>query len=166
MKKYFIFLVINFFLLFIDRFSKILSILKLKNNSSFIIIKDFLSLEYVKNTGGAWGILEKYTFILIIISTIFIFLCSIIYFRLCFISSYKLLKISLLLVISGAIGNLYDRIRYGYVIDFISFDFIKFPVFNISDIFITIGIILIIILIFFIYKKEDLSIIEKSIKLK
>lgn len=163
MKKYFIFFITNIVLLFVDRFTKVLSILKLKSKPEFIVIKNFFSFEYVENSGGAWGILNNFTFFLILISALFIILTTIIYFRLCKNKSNKLLKCSLLLVISGATGNLYDRIIYGYVIDFISLKFIRFPVFNVSDIYISVGMIFIVILIFFIYKEEDLSILKKSI---
>ena len=67
--------------------------------------------------------------------------------------------ISFLCLIGGAFGNLYDRIFQGSVTDFISFDIIRFPVFNVADIFVTCSFILLIILLIFVYREEELSFI-------
>ena len=85
------------------------------------------------------------------------------YFRLSSIKQYQMFKISLLILIAGAFGNVIDRIYYHYVIDFIYFKLINFPVFNVADIFVTVSIIIIIFLLFFYYKQEDLDYIQSII---
>ena len=65
------------------------------------------------------------------------------------------LRICAILIVSGAIGNLIDRIRLQYVIDFFYFKLIDFPVFNVADIFVTVSTILLLVLVLFYYKEED-----------
>ena len=65
----------------------------------------------------------------------------------------KLLLLSLSMIASGGIGNLIDRIRFGYVVDFLDFRLINFPIFNVADIFVTVGAALFIALLLF--SKED-----------
>ena len=68
---------------------------------------------------------------------------------------FKDIRLLIVLILSGAVGNMIDRIRYQYVIDFLYFKWIDFPVFNIADCYVTVGFILLIILILFKYKDED-----------
>ena len=122
------------------------------------IIHGFISFIYVHNSGAAWGIFSGRPIFLIIISIIVIAL---------FIAFYVLrlrkfkdkislwLSVSLGFIAGGCFGNLIDRIAFGYVRDFINFDFINFPVFNVADICLTVGIILLFIYFIFFYSKEE-----------
>jgi len=126
-----------------DRATKLLSISKLKGNESVTVIKDFFSFEYVENKGAAFGILQGRQYILSIMSAIMIL--AIIYYLIKYKPSSKLLKTSLALVISGAIGNLIDRLYYNYVVDFISLhykDIYYFPNFNVADMLVVVGTVL------------------------
>lgn len=133
----------------LDQFSKLWAFTYLKNNNPIIIVKNFLALTYVENRGAAFGILQDKKIFFIII-TIFVVGFILLYFY----KNYKLMsiyeKLSLTMILGGAIGNFIDRILRSYVIDFISFQFgsYYFPVFNIADIFIVIGTALLIFLIF------------------
>lgn len=71
------------------------------------------------------------------------------------------LRICLLLIASGAIGNMIDRIRLNYVIDFFYFELIDFPIFNVADIYVTLSAGLLIVLILFYYKEDDLEMLFK-----
>lgn len=104
------------------------------------IIDGVLSIFSSHNTGAAWSILNKHTWILIVLSIIFI--GAILFANYKFKQKNMLYTIGLGLVIGGAIGNLIDRVAFGYVRDFISLDFINFPIFNIADCAITIGVVL------------------------
>lgn len=136
---------ITFILVFIDQLSKGLINIYLSLNQTINIIPNFFSLTYVKNIGAAFSIFEggRYFFILfsiIALNIIYIF----------FINNKELNKTQVILfslLQGGIIGNLIDRILYGYVIDFLSFNIFgyNFPIFNIADIFIVISIILLII---------------------
>ena len=137
-------------LILIDFISKILVINVLKDNT-IIIIKNFFKFTYVKNTGAAFGILSGNIIALIIVSLFFIYY---IIKELSKNANNKLSIISYSLILSGALGNLIDRIFRGYVVDFISFKILgkEMAVFNIADSFITIGAVILFIAIF----KENL----------
>ena len=104
------------------------------------------SLNYIKNTGAAFSILQDSRELLIILSMIALVLLAI-----HVIKNIKTISLKAIFFISllsaGIAGNLHERIVYGYVRDFFQLNFINFPVFNISDIFINIGVIALIILI-------------------
>lgn len=140
-KKIFIISVIIFI---IDGVSKSIISTYLKLNQSIKVIKDFFYLRYIHNTGASWGILENNRILLIIFSILAIILL------IRYSYSFKKTKLNTYgfgFLIGGILGNLSDRIINGYVIDF--FDFIifnyDFPVFNIADIFIVFGVIILII---------------------
>lgn len=134
--------------IFIDQISKYIAFSVLKGNSSIVIIKNFLHLSYVENRGAAWGILQNQRILLIGI-TLVVVMGLAIYVR----SNTTLTKptlISISLIVGGAIGNLIDRVKLGYVIDFIDVKFgnlYNFPVFNFADSFIVIGTFLMMVLI-------------------
>ena len=104
-------------------------------------IPNFIRFEYRENTGMAWGLLPNarvYFIIVTLILAAFLVFLLVRYRKLL----PKLSKVALTVILSGAIGNLIDRIFLGYVRDFIAFDFIEFPVFNIADCCVTIGAVL------------------------
>lgn len=104
-------------------------------------IPHFIRFEYRENTGMAWGLLPNarvYFIIVTLILAAFLVFLLVRYRKLL----PKLSKVALTVILSGAIGNLIDRIFLGYVRDFIAFDFIAFPVFNIADCCVTIGAVL------------------------
>ena len=72
------------------------------------------------------------------------------------------MRVSLLLVLSGAIGNIIDRVFRGYVVDFFEFTFFDWPVFNVADIYVVVGVILLTFLILFVVKDDDLSMKKKK----
>lgn len=142
---------ITILVIVLDQVSKYLAVKYLKGSSPYIIIEDFLQLYYVENYGAAFGILQNRKLFFIIVTSIVII--SIIFFL--YKNPYnlnKIMQVALAMLLGGAIGNLIDRIRLGYVVDFISTRIGKgydFPVFNIADMFIVISTFLIIILVLF-----------------
>ena len=140
---------ITILIIILDQVSKYAATKYLKGNNPYIIIKNFFQLYYVENSGAAFGILQNRKIFFVIMTSIVI--VSIILFLV--ENSYnlnRLMEISLVMLLGGAIGNLIDRIRLSYVIDFISIKFGKgydFPVFNIADMFIVVGTFLIMIMI-------------------
>lgn len=103
-------------------------------------IPGFFKFEYAQNTGAAWSMFSGSTIALAIVSVVAIILLSV-YAVFAKTNSF-LFYVSLGLIIGGAGGNLFDRIVFGYVRDFIKLEFVNFPIFNIADSFLTIGIIL------------------------
>ena len=141
MKKIFI---ISSIILFIDIISKRLVINFMIEDESIVLIDNFFSLTYVKNTGVAFSFMDGYV-PLIIISTIIVLYMIFKYIRYSDISKWDSIGYSL--VIGGAIGNLCDRIVYGYVIDFLDFNIfgLNYPIFNLADTFIVIGVVILLI---------------------
>lgn len=142
-------------LVVLDQASKIY--LTLVNKTSPIdleVIRGFFRITYTCNDGAAFSILKGKRVFFIIMTIIVVFF--IVYYLLKN-KVYWVEKYSLLLIISGAVGNLIDRIMYGYVIDFLDFIIFgyDFPVFNIADSFITIGAIGLIISILFLNKEGE-----------
>ena len=134
------YLIVISILCFLDQYSKIyisLNINKLINKDLLI-----LTIEYIRNYGAAFNILSGSRLFLSLISII----STIILMYLIFIREDKRInKYGLSFIVAGSIGNGVDRIFYGYVIDFIKIKFVDFPVFNIADIAINIGILVMII---------------------
>ena len=142
-------------LVVLDQASKIY--LTLVNKTSPIdleVIRGFFRITYTCNDGAAFSILKGKRVFFIIMTIIVV--CFIVYYLLKN-KVYWVEKYSLLVIISGAVGNLIDRIMYGYVIDFLDFIIFgyDFPVFNIADSFITIGAIGLIISILFLNKEGE-----------
>ena len=127
--------IIGIVIVIIDQLSKILII-----NKKIPVIPNFLEFNYTQNTGGAFGI-GRINFILIISIIIIIVIIVFLIKENTKITNY----IPFVLLLSGSIGNLIDRIFRGYVIDFIDVNIFNFPNFNIADICIVLGIILLII---------------------
>ncbi len=132
----------------IDRVSKLWAIDTLKMGKDIVIIDNFFQLSYLENKGAAFGILKNKVVFLSIFTIILILgLCIFLYKNR---KKSKLLSISLSLIIGGALGNFYDRIIYKYVVDFISLHYKNkyyFPTFNMADVFVVCGTILLAIYI-------------------
>ena len=134
-----ILIIVSIFLL--DRFTKVLVINNLSLGESISIINDFLNITYVNNHGAAFGIMDgKVIFIVIVSILIFAYLI----YEIRKESHSKLITISISFVIGGLLGNLFDRVVYGHVIDFFDFNLFgyDFAIFNVGDAFIVIGTIL------------------------
>ena len=128
-----------------DQLSKYFVDLYLKDSAAVQVIPGFLSFRYHENKGAAWGMLADHRWVFMVISSIAI-LAIIAYL----IWSRKkkdsiIFRISLCFFAGGGIGNMIDRVILGYVIDFLRFDFIDFPIFNIADSFITVGAALMVV---------------------
>ena len=129
------------------------------------IINGVFQLNYVQNRGAAWGSFSGKINFLLIITFVILLAAIYIYVKLAGNQEkkYTPLRIAFVFLISGAIGNMIDRIVRGYVVDMFDFCLINFPVFNVADIFVTCSFAVIVILILFKYKDDDLSeIIHKS----
>ena len=139
--------------LLIDQIVKLLIKTNMNLNEEISIIPNFFSIQYLKNTGAAFSILENQTILLAITSIICI--SVIIYYLKKEENLTTAMYLSFGMVLGGILGNLIDRIVYQGVIDFLSFQIFNynFPVFNIADIGITIGVLLLII----IYRSRDIK---------
>ena len=136
--------IIAFFFFIIDFISKQVVIHFLSLNESILVIKNFFYLTYTKNNGAAWSILKDQRLLLLIVTVIVLFLIN------KYMNKEELSKLENFIygmIIGGIVGNLFDRIVYSSVIDFLDFKIFgyNYPIFNLADTFIVIGIILLII---------------------
>ena len=138
--------IIILLLIGLDQLSKIWAINDLKAIGSIPIIQNVFHLTYVENRGAAFGMLENNQIIFVIVALA----ASI--FGLYYLHTKKINvigKTGIILIISGAIGNAIDRLRLGFVVDYFDFRIIWEYVFNIADIFVVLGTILLCIYILF-----------------
>jgi len=139
---------INIICILIDQITKLIVTSNFELNHSISLIDNFFSLTFVRNNGAAWSIFSGNRLFLIIIG----FLAIILIYKY-FIKNRKLRKFEIItygLLLGGIIGNLIDRIVFGYVIDFLDFLIFgyNFPVFNLADTFIVVSVFLIIVDVF------------------
>lgn len=137
--------IIAFFIFLIDLVSKQIISHILSFQKSVPIIKNFFYLTYTKNDGAAWSILKNQRILLLILTVIVLFIINQYLNRESFKKNEEIVYG---MIIGGIIGNFFDRLLYGYVIDFLDFKIFgyNYPVFNLADSFIVIGIILLIII--------------------
>ncbi len=152
----------------IDQLTKAYAVNSLKNGTPVILIKGVLQLYYLPNgnTGAAFGILSGHRVLFLFIAA---FVVGVIAYALISIPDEKrllTLRVLLVFIAAGGIGNMIDRFMLGYVIDFIYFYLINFPIFNVADCYVTVATVSVALLILFRYKDEDFRILEKELKFK
>ncbi len=141
-------IIIVLLLVVIDQISKYFVLELLKFSNSMILIDNFLKLNYVENRGAAFGILQNQQLFFIIITSVVI--GAVVIYRIKVNGFNRVANFSLDLIIAGALGNLVDRLRFNYVVDFIDVNFwgfYDFPVFNFADICVVVGTLLLAVLI-------------------
>lgn len=138
-------MILTIVFLVIDIVSKIVVSNLMEVHESIMVINDFFYITYVRNTGAAWSILADKTWLIIFISLIIVGFIGFYVYRNRPKSKFEIVGYSMIL--AGAIGNLTDRIILGYVIDFLDFYIFgySYPIFNLADTFIVIGVLLLVI---------------------
>jgi signal peptidase II len=119
---------------------------------------------YLRNSGAAWGMLSGKINLFLVFTVIVMLIVTYVIINLPATRKYMPLLITCTLLVSGAVGNFIDRVRFGYVRDFIYFKLINFPVFNVADCYVTVSVALLIILILFVYKEDDFGFLKLSKK--
>ena len=148
-----LFYIVAILLIVADQFSKFLTVKYLKPISTVNIIDGIFSFTYVENKGAAFGILQNARWVFIVATIVAIIVM--VWYKLKYKPQGKVVNISMCLLLSGAIGNMIDRLLLGYVVDMFEVTFIDYPVFNVADCFVVIGAILLCIYILFIYKEPE-----------
>lgn len=152
-------------LLAIDLITKQWAFTSFSDGSSMTVIPKVLEFNFTKNTGAAWGMFSGHGSLLSILALAGVIFFLYLFFKLPSTKHYTPLRILLVGIIAGAVGNnLFDRVIYGYVRDFIYFKLIDFPVFNVADMYIVVSVIVFFLLTLFYYKEEDLQFLSKSKK--
>ena len=143
-------------LIILDQWTKNQAVISLKDHSK-VLINGVFELRYLENQGAAWGMFSGARFFFVVFACLLSIVFAYIYFNMPTESKYNWMKLVIVLFISGALGNMIDRVVNGFVVDFFYFSLIDFPVFNVADIYITCGAFLFVILILFYYKDDDFS---------
>jgi len=150
--------------IFLDQFTKYLAVVKLKYNPPYVLIDGVLELNYLENKGAAFGMLQDKRTLFIFMTVIMLTVVFYVLIKLPDEKKFVSWQIFLCLICAGGIGNMIDRVRFDYVVDFIYFVLIDFPVFNLADILITIGTVLFFIVILFLTKEEELQFLRFNIR--
>ncbi len=164
------FIQISLFVLLIalDQYTKYIAVTYLKPIGSLPVINGVLGLTYVTNEGAAFGIFQGGRWFFVIVTSIVLLAIVYYYFKLPDGKIYRSVKAALAVISAGAVGNVLDRLfnADGKVIDFLEVQFIKFPVFNLADVYVVVGTIALAFMLIFMMKNESrdaLSIAEKEI---
>lgn len=145
-------------LIFLDQWTKHLTDIHIHNKEKIDLIKNVLSLTYVENRGSAFGMMQGQFIVFYIITALMLAVVVFVFLRTPCTKRYIPIFSVAVTLTAGALGNCYDRIFRGYVIDMIYFEPIDFPVFNVADIYVTVACFMLVIFFFFVYKDEDFDV--------
>ncbi len=149
----------------IDQYTKYLAVTHLQD-APVPIIKGVFELQYLENRGAAFGMLQNKQWFFLIITVVLLFFITKLYIGLPRTKRVLPLRTAMIFITAGAIGNMIDRIRLNYVVDFLYFKLIDFPIFNVADIYVTVSTFFIAFLILFYYKETEFDEFTKCLSWK
>jgi len=147
-------IILTAILVTLDQWAKVFATNNLMGRADRVLIDYVLSLTYHRNAGAAFGIFQGGRWAFLVLAVIIMVAIAIYYVKLPHNRVYDAIRISLILIAAGGIGNSIDRLLNGFVVDFLRFDFINFPIFNVADIYVVTGTILLAIVVIFFIKDE------------
>ena len=155
-------LLVTDFMLFVilviaDQLTKHLAVVRLKNQAAYNLINGILEFNYLENRGAAFGVLQNQKYFFVFMALIFIGVIVFVLIKVPTQKKYYSLNILLVMIAAGAVGNMIDRVRYDYVVDFIYLVCIQFPIFNVADIYVTTATVILVFQILFVYKTNDFN---------
>lgn len=161
-KKIFLFLdfLVIVGLIAFDQYTKRWAVVYLKDKPAYNLINGILELNYLENQGAAFGMLPNQKFFFIFVGVVILCAAGYVLLKLPDHKKYTILHFLFSLLVAGSIGNMIDRVRYDYVVDFIYFVRINFPIFNVADIYATFSALALIIMLLFVYEETDLYFIS------
>ena len=140
----------------LDQLTKQLAVTFLQGKPK-VLIPGVFELRYLENNGAAFGMLQNQHWLFYIITVVLGVAIVVLLWKMPTAKKYIWLRICSIGILAGAFGNFIDRVSHHYVVDFLYFSLIDFPIFNVADIYVTLGAILAFILILFVYKDDDLN---------
>ena len=153
-------------LLGFDQLTKSLAVAHLKEKPAFVLISGVLELDYLENRGAAFGILQGQRWLLMLVAFVLVLLIGFFLLKMPTRKRFLPLRIAAVMIVAGGVGNMIDRFFFGYVVDFISFVLINYPIFNVADCYVVIAAILLVVLFLFVYKDEELEFLNDIFKRK
>ena len=151
-------------LLVFDQLTKHLAVVYLKGTDGISLIGGVLKLFYLENEGAAFGMLQGMQPVFWILTAAFLVLAFWFFRKVPKTKRYMPLNTCVIFLVSGAIGNFIDRIVNKYVVDFIYFEAIDFPIFNVADIYVSLSVAALLLLILFYYKEGEFSFLSAKKK--
>ncbi|EHJ55701.1 lipoprotein signal peptidase [Streptococcus urinalis FB127-CNA-2] len=148
--KYLKWFVLVSLLIILDQISKLWIVEHIALNKIKTVIPNIVSLTYLRNYGAAFSILQNQQWLFSLITIVVI--TAAIYYLIKQKNASLWMKLALILIISGGIGNFIDRLRLGYVVDMVHLDFINFAIFNVADSYLSIGVFLLVLAL---WREED-----------
>ncbi|MDO4328204.1 MAG: signal peptidase II [Lachnospiraceae bacterium] len=145
-------------LIWLDQWTKRLAVAHLKDQPEIVIIKGVFELRYLENRGAAFGMLQGRQLFFFLVAAVVLAVVIYALLRMPFTKRYLPLGGCMVLLVAGALGNMIDRISQQFVVDFLYFSLIDFPIFNVADCYVTVAAFLLIVLIMWYYKDEDLMV--------
>lgn len=137
----------------LDQLTKFLAVRYLQPVGSYPLWRGVLHLTYVENRGAAFGMLSNQRWVFMVFSSIAIVGLTVYLFRFC--RENRWVKVAIAMIIGGGIGNMIDRICRGYVVDMFDLEFMSYPIFNLADCFVVVGVILGAVYYLWFYDKYD-----------
>lgn len=150
-------ILLGIFLVWFDQFTKGLAISHLKGKSAYSLIDGVLELQYLENHGMAFGMLQNQKVFILFVGIIFMLVLLFFLFKMPITSKFRVIHVLVVFIISGGLGNMLDRLRLDYVVDFIYFVLIDYPIFNVADIYVVCATIGLFIMFLFVLKETDLE---------
>lgn len=140
-------------LICLDQATKYFAVLKLKPIGSMVLVEGVMDLTYVENHGVAFGMLSGQRWAILLLTGVITVGLVYYYTTLPKTREYFYARIAMVMIFAGAIGNMIDRMLRGFVVDFFEFTFFQWPVFNVADIYVVLGVFVLMILILFVIKE-------------
>lgn len=151
-------------LVYLDQVWKRLAVLHLKGQEPFVLIDGVLELRYLENQGAAFGMLQNKKALFIFMTVIMLTVVLYVLVKLPRQKKFGIWQVFLCCICAGGIGNMLDRVRLDYVVDYIYISLIDFPIFNFADVLITIGTVLLFVEILFFVKEDELKFLKFNIR--
>lgn len=148
-------------LVLLDQYTKILAVKHLKDQMDIPIFTDIFELSYVENRGAAFGMMQNKQTFFIITTVLVIGVILFLFHTMPMEKRFLPIRATIIFIVAGAIGNFIDRVSQGFVVDFLYFKLINFPVFNVADIYVTCSVFVLAFLLLFYYKEEEIDMILK-----
>lgn len=139
-----------------DQYTKAWAVVTLKDKPAIPIISGILELNYLENRGAAFGMMQNQKIFFIFVAIVILGCIVYMLVKAPASKKYMILHILLTFIAAGAIGNMIDRLSLNYVVDFIYIKAINFPIFNVADIYVTCATIILVLVLLFVYKDNDL----------
>ncbi len=140
----------------LDQWTKGLAVAHLKDRAPAVVWKGVFEFYYSENRGAAFGMMQEKQLFFFLIALLVLGAVAYLMWKMPVERKYMPLALCLMMVCAGAVGNMIDRVSQGYVVDFLYFKLINFPIFNVADCYVTIAAASLVLLIMFHYKDEDL----------